>query len=129
MSEMGEEEVCTMACAQTLDGYTPNPLYTAGACPDYMKMQCNADGSLWQKQWDMHQDRVKLYNSDRVFHASLGIPTQAVGYSSQHIPPWVRYKQPQYQQAQFPSLLPPTSSQVFSDMRVTHPERFRYHPR
>lgn len=122
MSEIGEEEVCAMACAQTLDGYTPNPFYTSGACPDYMKTQCNADGSLWQKQWEMHQDRIKLYNSDRLFHMSLGIPTQAVGYSPQHIPPWLRHKQ---QPATQSLLLPPTSSQVFSDMREAHPERFR----
>lgn len=128
MSEIGEEEVCAMACAQTLDGYTPNPFYTAGACPDYMKTQCNADGSLWQKQWDMHQDRLKLYNSDRLLHMSLGIPTQVVGYAPQHIPPWLRFKQ-QTSPSPSPSpssafLLPPTSSQVFSNMRQTHPERF-----
>ena len=99
MSEIGEEEVCELVCSQTLDGYTPNPLYTSGACPDYMKSECNADGTLWQKQWDLHQDRLKLFNSDRLFHASLGIPTQAVSYN---------------QRDQESPVLPPTSAQVFA---------------
>ncbi|CAN0588596.1 unnamed protein product, partial [Ectocarpus sp. 12 AP-2014] len=54
MSDIGEEEVCKLACSQTLDGYNPNPLYASGMCPDYMKSECNLGGKLWQKQWDMH---------------------------------------------------------------------------
>ena len=115
MSEIGEEEVCELACSQTLDGYTPNPLYTSGACPDYMKSECNAGGKLWQKQWDMHQDRIKGFNAERMFHASMGVPTQVVGYG---YPP---------QQQQHHLLLPPTSSQVFATMRQNHPERFQGH--
>lgn len=111
MSDIGEEEVCAMACAQTLDGYTPNPFYAAGACPDYMKSECNADGSLWQKQWDTHQDRLKLYNSDRMLNMSLGIPTQPVSFAPQtttfHLHRGQYQRKPQV-------LIPPTSSQVFA---------------
>jgi len=115
MSEIGEDDVCKLACSQTLDGYTPNPLYSSGACPAFMKSECNADGTLWQKQWDLHQDRLKVFNADRIFNASLGIPTQVVGYQprQQHRP-------------QHHLLLPPTSAQVFATMRQAHPEQFRF---
>ena len=114
MSEIGEDEVCELACSPTLDGYTPNPLYSSGACPDYMKSECNMGGALWQKQWDLHQDRLKLFNSERIFNASMGVPTQVVGYQPQH----------QYQQ-QYSPLLPPTSAQVFATMRHSHPHKFK----
>ncbi len=104
MSEIGEEEVCELACSQTLDGYTPNPLYTSGLCPDYMKSECNVDGALWQKQWDLHKDRIKHFNANRVFNASLGIPTQVMGYQNQYRGP----------------VLPPTSAQVFAAAMRNH---------
>lgn len=114
MSEIGEEEVCQMACAQTLDGYTPNPFYSAGACPDYMKRECNADGTLFQKQMDMHRDRIKDFNAERMLHAPMRIPTQVVGYGQQ-----IQHQhQPQ-------TLLPPTSSHVFATFRQSHPQKFQ----
>jgi len=112
MSEVGEEEVCELACSQTLDGYTPNPLYMSGACPDYMKSECNLGGALWQKQWDKHQEHIKDFNAERMFHASMGVPTQIYRYA-QPIP------------GQQPVVLPPTSSQVFATMRQNYPEKFR----
>ena len=120
MSDIGEDEVCRLACSQTLDGYTPNPFYASGACPDYMKSECNADGSLWQKQWDMHQEQLKLFNLNRVFNASMGVPTQAVGYGypRQH----ARHHQPSRGQQPQSSLLPPTFSQVFATAGQKHPQ-------
>ena len=115
MSEIAEEDVCGLACLPTLDGYTPNPFYSLGACPDYMRSECNADGSLWQKQWDMHQDRIKLFNTERVFNASMRVPTQIVSYQQQH---------QQYNK----NLLPPTSAQVFATMKQSHPQQFRFLP-
>lgn len=111
MSEIGEEEVCELACSQTLDGYNPNPFYASGMCPDYMKSECNEGGMLWQKQWDMHRQSIKDFNAERVFHASIGIPTQVARYGYQH------------QQSR--PLLPPTSSQVFATMRQTHPQKIQ----
>ncbi|CAM9501788.1 unnamed protein product [Ectocarpus sp. 12 AP-2014] len=111
MSEIGEEQVCKLACSQTLDGYNPNPFYASGMCPDYMKSECNLGGKLWQNQWDMHKKNIKEFNAERMFHASMGIPTQVVGYG--------------YQPQQPPPLLPPTSSQVFSTMRQMHPQKFQ----
>ena len=121
MSEIGEEEVCRLACSQTLDGYTPNPFYYSGACPDYMKSECNADGTLWQKQWDVHQNRLKTFNLDRVFNASLNIPTRVVGYGYQP-----QHMHPPQGHPSF--LIPPTSSQVFATMRQNHPQKFRQIP-
>ena len=112
MSTIGEDEVCELACSQTLDGYHPNPFYSSGMCPDFMKSECNSGGKLWQKQYDMHQKNIKDFNAERMFHASMGIPTQVVGY------------QPLRQQP----LLPPTSSQVFATIRQAHPQKFQPRP-
>lgn len=116
MSEIGEDEVCQLACSQTLDGYTPNPLYASGACPDYMKSECNADGALWKKQWDLHQERLRIFNADRLFNASMGIPTQVVGYQPQQ----------QHRHQYHHPLLPPTSAQVFATMTRSHPQQFQF---
>lgn len=110
MSTIGEEEVCELACSQTLDGYNPNPLYASGACPDYMRSECNVDGKLWQKQWDLQQEQLKNFNVNRIFNASLGIPTQVVGYQNQY------------------PLLPPTSAQVFASARQIPPSHFKLYP-
>jgi len=116
MSEIGEDEVCEVACSQTLDGFTPNPFYSSGACPDYMKSECNAGGKLWQKQWDKHQQNIKGFNAERMFHASMGVPTQVFGYGYQ-------LQQRQAQNHLHP-LIPPTSSQVFATFRQSQQQQF-----
>lgn len=115
MSEIGEDELCELACSQTLDGYTPNPIYASGGCPDYMKSGCNEGGKLWQSQWDKHKEHIKDFNLERMFHASMGVPTQVFGYT-----------QP-IQNRRLP-LLPPTSSQVFASMQQRHPQKFQSQP-
>ena len=112
MSDIGDEELCELVCSRTLDGYTPNPLYTSGACPDYMKNECNADGTLWHKQWDLHQDRLKLFNTEKVFHASLGVPTQVVSHN-----PYLHH-QPDHS-----LVIPPTSAQVFAMVQSQQPQQ------
>lgn len=105
--EIGVDEVCRLACSQTLDGYTPNHLYASGACPDYMKSECNMGGKLFQDQWDLYQENLKKLNTERMLHASMRIPTQLV----------------RFQESQA-SLLPPTSSQVFANALQTPPRSF-----
>jgi hypothetical protein len=123
MSEIGEEEVCELACSQTLDGFYPNPLYASGACPDYMKSECNLGGNLFQKQWDMHQDRLKDFNAERMFQMSMGVPTQVFQYPNAH---QLQHQYHQYQhQYQHQPLLPPTSSQVFATVRQNYPQKFQ----
>ena len=124
MSDIGEEELCKLACSQTLDGYTPNPFYANGMCPDYMKSECNFGGDLWQDQWDKHKEKIKEFNAERVFHASMGVPTQLVRYGYQGYQGYQGYH-PQPQQPHHQPLLPPTSSQVFANMRQKHPQKFQ----
>ncbi|CAM9205820.1 unnamed protein product [Pylaiella littoralis] len=99
MSEIGEEDVCKMACAQTLDGLTPNPMFSAGACPDFMQRQCYKDGTLFQDDWDRRRDRLRDLNTYRLFSMSMGIPTRDVGFGQSQL------------------LIPPTSSQVFATVQ------------
>lgn len=114
MSDIGDEEMCELVCSQTLDGYYPNPMYSSGFCPDYMKSECNVDGTMWQKQWDKHQENLKTFTAEKVFHASMGVPTQTMGYQYQLKP-----------RQQYASILPPTSSQVFATMRRNYPDKFQ----
>lgn len=63
---MDDKELCNLACNPSLDGYTPNPLYHAGYCPDYMQNQCYADGSMFEEQWNAHQSNIKDFNARKM---------------------------------------------------------------
>lgn len=63
---MDDKELCNLACNPSLDGYTPNPLYHAGYCTDYMNSQCNADGSMFEEQWETHQENIKDFNARKM---------------------------------------------------------------
>jgi len=68
---MDDKELCDLVCNPTLDGYLPNPLYNSGYCPDYMKTQCYADGSMFEEQWKNHQSNIKDFNARRLMSMSF----------------------------------------------------------
>ncbi len=78
---MDDKELCDLACNPSINGYTPNPLYQAGYCPQYMKNQCYADGTMFERQWDTHQTNIKQYNAQRLFAKSFGQNPQIYSYS------------------------------------------------
>ena len=83
---MDDKELCEIACSPTLDGYRPNPFYEAGYCPQYMKNQCYADGTMFEGQWETHQKNIKHYNAQRLFAKSFGIEPRVYDYSNGYIP-------------------------------------------
>ena len=105
------KELCNLACNPSLDGYTPNPLYQAGYCPDYMHRQCNADGSMFEEQWETHQENIKDYNARKIMSMTFGIRPQEYQYQS---PSHVQRSQG----------LPPSTAEVYQAMYSaipTHP--------
>lgn len=105
---MDEKELCDLACNPSLDGYTPNPLYHAGYCPDYMKTQCNADGTMFERQWEQHQKNIVDFNARKMMSMTF-----------HQRPQELRYVTPGDQSVN----LPPSSSEVFRAMRSGIPTR------
>ena len=104
------KELCNLACNPSLDGYTPNPLYQAGYCPDYMQQQCNADGSMFEEQWETHQNNIKDYNARKMMSMTFGIRPQEYQYQTpSHV-----------QQAQ---VIPPSTAEVYQAMYSAIPTR------
>jgi hypothetical protein len=106
---MDDKELCNLACNPSLDGYTPNPLYSSGYCPDYMKRQCNADGSMFQEQWESHQENIKDHNARKLMAMSF------------HQRP-VEYRHTNELVSSNPAAnLPPTTSEVYRAMYANVP--------
>lgn len=107
---MDRKELCNIACKPSLDGYTPNPLYHAGSCPDYMQQECNADGSMFEEQWETHQNDIKDYNARKMMSMSFGIRPQEYQYGTpshnQNVP-----------------RAPPTTADVYQAMYAKIPTR------
>lgn len=95
---MDDKELCNLACNPSLDGYTPNPLYHAGYCPDYMEIQCNADGSMFEEQWEKHQDNIQDFNARKIMAMTFHQKPQEYRYASEAPP------------------LPPSSADVYKAM-------------
>ena len=68
---MDDKELCDLVCNPTIDGYLPNPLYSSGYCPEYMKTQCYADGTMFEEQWENHQDDIKDFNARKLMSMSF----------------------------------------------------------
>ena len=104
------KELCNLACNPSLDGYTPNPLYQAGYCPEYMQQECNADGGMFEEQWETHQNNIKDYNARKMMSMTFGIR-----------PHEYQYRAPSQEQSS--PQVPPTTSDVFQAMYSIIPTR------
>ena len=104
------KELCNFVCNPSLDGYTPNPMYQAGYCVDYMQQECNADGSMFEEQWETHQKNIKDYNARKMMSMTFGIRPQEYQYQA---PPHVHQ----------PPILPPSSTEVYRAMYSAIPTR------
>lgn len=104
------KELCNLACNPSLDGYTPNPTYQAGYCTDYMQQQCNADGSMFEEQWETHQKNIKDYNARKMMSMSFGIRPKEYQYMDQS-------------QAQQVLQAPPSTADVYRAMYSNIPTR------
>ena len=94
---MPNKELCKAVCTPSLNGYSPNPLYEQGYCPPYMQQQCNADGTMFEEQWEKHQSDIKDYNTQRIFAMSMGYrPVPYHVGSSINIPPTTSEIAPNY---------------------------------
>jgi len=96
---MDDKELCNIACSPTLDGYRPNPFYEAGYCPQYMKNQCYADGTMFAEQWETHQKNIKHHNAQKLFATSFGIEPQVYSYAQGNVqmPPTTRVVMQSYE--------------------------------
>lgn len=110
MDSLTGKELCNIACKPSLDGYTPNPLYQAGYCPDYMQQECNADGSMFEEQWESHQKNIKDYNARKMMSMSFGIRPQEYQYRALH-----------HTQQTPPA--PPTTADIYQAMYSNIPTR------
>ena len=98
---MDDKELCDLACNPSLDGYTPNPLYHAGYCPDYMHRQCNADGSMFEEQWTKHQENIKDHNARKIMSMTFHQRPQEYRYTTN---------------TNHGIVLPPTTSEIYRAM-------------
>ena len=99
--KVNSKDLCKAVCTPSLNGYSPNPLYEQGYCPSYMQQQCNADGSMFEEQWDKHQNDIKDFIAQRLFALSMGYkPVPYTQGSSISLPPTTSDVQNKYLQPQ-----------------------------
>ncbi len=109
------KRLCDTVCSPTLDGYTPNPLFNSTFCPDYMQAECNADGGMFERQWEAHQSNIRDFTARRMLSRSFQQRPQEFAYTV------VPQQQQQQQQQQQP--VPPTMAQVYRSMVSVIPTR------
>ena len=111
---MPNKELCKAVCTPSLNGYSPNPLYEQGYCPPYMQQQCNADGTMFEEQWEKHQNDIKDFNAQRIFSMSMGFKPVAYQMgSTMPMPPTTAQIAPIYMKAE------PTKKKVSSKKKTS----------
>lgn len=101
MSDIDSKKFCKAVCTPSLDGFTPNYFYEQGYCPPYMQQQCNADGSMFEEQWEKHQEDIKHYNAVRMFSKTMGFnPVPYTRSNDVVLPPTTATLMPAYPQRQ-----------------------------